>query len=128
MLLHGQLTLKDLDGRLLQVWLVGKQGKLIRLLKLTGIGHKLYTMTHHTHLMQRWLTIEKHITTRSSERVDASFKLKMGYLLSIFEMSFHNPTILEERISTLVVSKVDTFASITNNISRAGICRGSISN
>jgi hypothetical protein len=26
---------------------------------LTGIGHKFDSMTHHTHLVQRWLTIEQ---------------------------------------------------------------------
>ena len=51
-----------------------------------------------------------------------------GDILSIPQMSFHDPTVLEERIRPFVVTQVYAFASITHNVSSTRIGCWAITN
>lgn len=43
-------------------------------------------------------------------------------------MTLHNPTILQEGVGSLVVSEINTFTSILNDITSTRICRRTIPN
>ena len=82
---------------------------------LTGIWHQLDSVTHHTHLVQTRLPIKEHVAVQTVQHL---FRLQKSTRdsLSVLQMPLHDPPILQERVGSLVVSKINTFTGILHNI------------
>ena len=93
--------------------------------ELTRIRHELHTVTHHAHLVQTRLPVEEHVAVQTSQ---SSFRLLSSTpdSLSVLQMPLHDPPILQERVCSLVVAKVNTLAGVLHHIASARICCRSI--
>jgi hypothetical protein len=64
-------------------------------------------MTHHGHLVERWLTVEEHE-------------------VSVLQVPLDDPPVLQEAVRAFVVSQVDAFSSVTHDVSGARVVIGTI--
>lgn len=59
-------------------------------------------MTHHTHLVQTRLPIEENVAARGIISMPQKIFSRLNSL-SVFQMAFYNPAVLQERVRSLVV-------------------------
>lgn len=69
--------------------------------------------------MQTWLSIEQNETVIGIRYLRA--KETIEHLLSVLQMTLHDPPILQERVRAPVVPKIDPLSGITDDISSAWI-------
>jgi hypothetical protein len=71
-------------------------------------------MTHHRHLVQRWLSIEQNVTIVSESKVRNS--------LSILQMPLDDPTELQtDGLSSFPVFQIDSLSGILDIVSSTGV-------
>ena len=75
--------------------------------------------------MKRWLTVEQN-KAKQMFRLLGNIKKIKGHSLSILQVPLYNPTVLQERICSLVVPQVNTLSSVTDYISGTRIRRRAI--
>ena len=73
------------------------------------VVHEFDAMRHHTHLVQRRLTVKEHIVT-------------------IAQVTFDNPSNLQCNVTTPVVLEINTLSRVTNDVSCAGVFVRTITN